>query len=215
MLAETILSLMLAVGPKPGVSPYSVVPTTETAKPCSSHKPACRKPWFSAYHKGLVRQETRSEALSRYWVIAQAIAGETKKDRHLCKLLLSVTLHESGWRRDIHSGKGKFALGDDGRSFSLVQANLGRGAREGFRLIGVGPKATGRAIAWGAKHLRRCSRRGTPIQAFSCYGGVANGSKHPGIKARAASYRRFSAKPTPLSKQVRELLGLPERKDKS
>lgn len=209
MVAELILSLMLLIGPAPGVSPYSVVASAPDApRACAEQKPICRKPWYSAYHKGYVRQENETEGLRRYWVIAQAISKAAKSNAHLARLLLTVTLHESGWRRDIHSGKGKFALGDGGRSWSLVQARLGRHARAGFRLVGTGPKATQRAINWGATHLRRCSKRGNATSALSCYGGVSNGAKHPGIQARAKSFRRFSQKPPPLSAEIKALLGL-------
>ena len=210
MLAQAILSLMLAVGPQPGVSPYSVVETTETARPCADiHKPACRRPWYSAWHRSLVRQETHREGLRRYWVIAQAIASQCGESTSLCKLLLTVTLHESSWRADIHSGKGKLALGDGGRSYSLVQARLGRGSKAGARLVGVHLAATKRAVGWGATHLRRCSRGSDPASTFRCFGGVSNGERDKAIAARVKAYRLFGQEPEPLSDEVRELLGLP------
>lgn len=203
---------MLLVGPAPGISPYSVVPTTDAARPCQTAKPLCRKPWFSAYHKSLVRQETWTEGLERYWTIARAISTEAKSDRRLTRLLLSVTLWESKWRRDIHLGIGKFSLGDGGRSWSIVQARLGRGSRAGHRLTGTSLVATKRAVAWGATHLRRCAKRTrSAVGAFSCYGGVSNGASHPGIQDRAKSFDDFGAKPPKLTKAVRLALGLPER----
>jgi hypothetical protein len=207
MLAETVLALMLTVGPRPGLSPYSVTPTAETAKPCEGFVPLCRRPWLDDWWGGLVRQETYAEGLFRYWTIAQTVATVAGDDDRLTRLLLTVTLHESGWRRDIHAGRGKLAIGDEGRSFCIVQARLGRGSKAGYQLVGVSPTATKRCLRWGARHLRRCSR-GTATQAFSCYGGVSNGAAHPGIAARVESYQRFTEDPKPLPFEVRELLGL-------
>jgi hypothetical protein len=184
---------MLLLGPAPGISPYSVVPTASKGKPCQGHRPLCRKPWFDAYHRSLVRQENWQEGMRRYWVIARALSYVTEKDSKLGKLLLTVVLHESAARRDIHSCRGKLALGDEGRSYSLVQALLGRGSKKGWTLCGVGRTATERALGWGAGHLRRCAARGTPMQTFACYGGVSNGAKHKGIQARTKTYTRMVA----------------------
>jgi hypothetical protein len=215
MLAETVLSLMLSVGPAPGVSPHSVVVTTSKARPCADMRPLCRLPWFSAYHKALVRQENYAEGLKRYWVIAQSIATVADDDHDMATMLVNVALFESKYRRDIHSGRGLLALGDHGRSWSIVQARLGRGAKKGYRLIGITPAATGRALSWAAKHLRRCTKRAPAWAAYACYGGVSNGADHPGIQARIASHRRLvllREAPRPLSKTVRTLLGLPPDK---
>lgn len=210
MLAVHVLSLLLLIGPPPGASPYSVVPTASTAKPCAGHRPVCRRPWFSAWHKSLVRQENRAEALGRYWVISQALAKVSGGDRRLARYLGAVVLAESSLRRDVHSGLGRYAKGDAGASWGLVQARLGRGARAGFKLIGVGPAPTRRALGWGARHLRRCIKRaaGSPASVFRCYGGVSNGGRKKAIAKRVAYFNRLGSPPPELAADVRRLLGL-------
>lgn len=42
-------------------------------------------------------------------------------------LMAGVALYESGFRRDVHLGIGKLGRGDHGRSWCLMQINLGKG----------------------------------------------------------------------------------------
>jgi len=45
----------------------------------------------------------------------------------MATIILSLMLHESGFRKDVDFGIGKHARGDDGRSWCLMQINLGNG----------------------------------------------------------------------------------------
>lgn len=42
-------------------------------------------------------------------------------------LALAIAYFESGFRRDVHLGRGKYARGDGGRSWCLMQINIGKG----------------------------------------------------------------------------------------
>jgi hypothetical protein len=83
--------------------------------------------------------ETREEALIRYGEIAESLldviydpeikpmfAGSHGRARTV-SLLLGVMLWETGFRRDVDFGLGKYARGDNGRSWCLMQINLGKG----------------------------------------------------------------------------------------
>jgi hypothetical protein len=210
MNAAQILALMLTVGPQPGMSPYSVVEVAKDAPaPCQrEHDPRCRKPWWAPERQAFVRQETEEEALGRYLTIAEAIAAQPGSG--LQRDLLTVTLHESSWRRDIHEGIGALAIGDAGRSYCLGQMLLGLGAKKGYALVGTSPKRTRRCIGAVAKHLARARKGcgGSDLCTFGAYGGVKDPAGHPGIVARAATRRRFAASPK-LAPSIRAALGLP------
>ena len=96
-------------------------------------------------------EETREEALERYHDIAQDIAVVLygpEREKSLCggryaqartvSVVLSLMLHESGFRKDVDYGLGKLARGDQGRSWCLMQLNVG----------------TGKTIPWHEKHNR-------------------------------------------------------------
>ena len=83
--------------------------------------------------------ETREEALARYGEIAEALidviydpevrplfSGPTGRAR-TASLLLGVMFWETGFRRDVDLGLGKDARGDNGRSWCLMQINIGKG----------------------------------------------------------------------------------------
>lgn len=87
-------------------------------------------------------QESKAQAIQRYLEIAQdavevAYMEEeppilTTKDEEKARawtalLLLSVSYFESGFRRDVDLGVGRFARGDGGRSWCLNQINIGKG----------------------------------------------------------------------------------------
>jgi hypothetical protein len=52
----------------------------------------------------------------------------------MATVLLSVSFHESGFRKDVDEGKGKFARGDHGRSWCLMQMNVGSGRTRDWNL---------------------------------------------------------------------------------
>jgi hypothetical protein len=83
--------------------------------------------------------ETKDDANARYASIAQDIttvvwsAEEkplfrgTNGRARTTALILSIMLNESGFRKDVDLGVGKHARGDGGRSWCLMQMNLGTG----------------------------------------------------------------------------------------
>lgn len=84
-------------------------------------------------------QETREEALVRYGEIADNLlaavydpnvkplfSGPLGRARTI-SLMLGVMFWETGFRRDVDLGLGKHARGDNGRSWCLMQINIGSG----------------------------------------------------------------------------------------
>ncbi len=82
-------------------------------------------------------KETADETRARYEQIATDIAEVLKTEQPLFRgpsgkvrtssVILSVMFHESGFRRDVDLGLGKYAKGDKGRSVCLMQLNVGAG----------------------------------------------------------------------------------------
>lgn len=87
-------------------------------------------------------KETKEQATSRYVDIAQAVVDvaydtreapiltmkdEQKARAHSALLMMSIALFESGLRRDVDLGIGKQGRGDAGRSWCLMQIQLGDG----------------------------------------------------------------------------------------
>ena len=83
--------------------------------------------------------ETKAEAQERYEAIAGDLAevvwspnekplfrGSDGRAR-TAAVLLSIMLHESAFRKDVDSGIGKHARGDSGRSWCMMQINIGTG----------------------------------------------------------------------------------------
>lgn len=83
--------------------------------------------------------ETKEDALARYDSIARDIQavvmdqdeGVITSGRYarirMTAIILSLMLHESGFRKDVDHGVGKYARGDGGRSWCMMQINLGTG----------------------------------------------------------------------------------------
>lgn len=84
-------------------------------------------------------KETKDEALVRYNSIARDVtevvwadpqpplfAGPNGRARTVA-VILSIMSHESGFRKDVDFGLGKGAKGDSGRSWCLMQLNVGEG----------------------------------------------------------------------------------------
>jgi hypothetical protein len=88
-------------------------------------------------------KETPDEGRARYSEIADAMLrvaydpseppafpGPTGRGRTLA-LMLSIAWHESGFRKDVDLGRGPMSRGDSGRSWCLIQAQLGSPGPDG------------------------------------------------------------------------------------
>lgn len=209
MLHKALLAMMVTVAP-PGQSAHSVVvePScgTDPAKPACDLAPA---PRWSPYYKAYVRRETKEEALRRYLLIARVIektatvmSAPVKLDdgtekpapwpwsvSDLALSLVTIANHESGFRRDVHSGVGPSALGDCAywdirgrrispeharavgaaartscRSVCLMQINTGglERARFGYmgkEMVGLDEASTERCFAAGAQAFAEARAR--------------------------------------------------------
>lgn len=83
-------------------------------------------------------QETLDEAKNRHALIAEAIVDVAfdeseaplyggRRGRHNTALtMVSVAFNESGFRRDVDLGLGRLGRGDYGRSWCMMQLNLGK-----------------------------------------------------------------------------------------
>jgi hypothetical protein len=84
-------------------------------------------------------QETKAEAMVRYKSITEDIIevvydpnmkplfkGDSGRTR-TAGMILSIMLYESGFGRNVDFGVGKYARGDNGRSWCLMQLNIGKG----------------------------------------------------------------------------------------
>lgn len=184
-----------------------------------------------------MRAETYDEGARRYAVIAHAIAdvieeGEWKFPAgQLWRYLLAIAYHESGFRRDIHTGIGLAALGDckwrkgelvkgTCRSHGLFQSlfsnpkltkHFGYGARD---IIGDDLETTKRSVLVATKHLERlyryCTHHGPrPFTGciFASYGGMIDTSDHR-IQSRVGTFNKLKGAPTKLGEYVKNLLGL-------
>lgn len=188
------------------------------------------------------RVETYDEGVHRYALIARSMEEVLREGEwtfpvgQSWRYLLVIALHESGFRRDVHSGLGSKALGDckyrkiakgkevlipgSCRSYGLFQALFSDPASTklfGYRpkeLVGVSEEATKRSVEVALKHLERayarCARGGhRPFEAciFATYGGVA--LSYPGITTRVKTYNRAQGAPKELSVYVANLLQQP------
>lgn len=206
-LLEALLATMIQLAP-PGQSPYSVVALAACGDnplkaACADVKPA---PNWSPLYKAFVRQENKAEGLERYLLIARAIeavANESAQSKEadgtvtaaiwpwaaedLARALTTIAFHESAFRRDVHSGVGKSALGDCGywngrgqrmtdeegrahggqymcRSVCLIQINTGglTGKRYGFtgqELVGTDKASTEKCFRAGAQAFSNARNR--------------------------------------------------------
>jgi len=126
MTPETVLGLILAVGPYPGGTLYSQTPVSKddpaavsvphedkgrtfrayrlSEAACSQKGPACARPHYNAALRRWERAETYLEGLDRYWQISNAIAA-AKPSPEVLDAAVVVFRHESGmFRRDVHEG---------------------------------------------------------------------------------------------------------------
>lgn len=156
-------------------------------------------------------------ALERPW---------TGKTEELARYLVTVSFHESGFRRDVHSGIGKFSKGDNGKSWCLGQIMLGTSGRgkttRGFlatTIVGVDAEPTRRCLQTAADKLALsrafcASPYGPgdvgPPCVTAVYGGSALLASTSIIRKRAITYRRLvdGWKTAALPVEVRDALGL-------
>lgn len=107
-------------------------------------------------------------AAERYTTIAEAIENVSAGDERMAKMLVTVALHESSFREDVHAGR---ARGDGGRAYCLGQVHPTEHGVVGKDLIGTDLAATERCMRTVktvlTKALNRC---GTVGGAFSIYG---------------------------------------------
>lgn len=144
--------MLLTVGPLPGASQHSRIEV-------------------APYE---YRLETRAEGLQRYRTIARAIAEASQGSRQLARILVTIAVHESSLRRDIHSCA---KLGDQGQSYGPTQIKYGRGSARGRSVCGIGYGPTLRAFRASARRVGRlngslCSRGPNCVDAFVRYSGL-------------------------------------------
>jgi hypothetical protein len=207
-LAAMVLAAMLQLQP-PGQTVYSLVPAKPDeigVKQCSADTILCRAPFLAPGHGKpgqLFRYENAEEGKERYGTIAEAIAIESQKAvddgrwpgdaEELAAYVLDVVHNESGFRRDVHSGKGPSSRGDNGRSWCLGQLLLGDfrkspGGYLGKELVGITDERTHWCISEVIEHLtrakKRCGPGTTPACGFSSYGGVSGDVRRDGRIAK-------------------------------
>ncbi len=140
--------------------------------------------------------EPPAAALARYEAIAAAVAhvaetdepafGGTEGRRRSAVLMLAVSYHESSWRAGVDDGT---VRGDGGRSWCLMQVNLGKGRTlEGW----TGPELAAdrrRCFGAGLAMLRRsvnACRNSHPFDRLAVY---ASGRCNVGREASRARMR--------------------------
>lgn len=219
---ETVLALMLAIMP-PGKTIYSQVEVPEgSPRACTEATLLCAEPRFDRELSVWLRPETAEEGLLRYWTIARAVS-DTAQDDDMARLMLAVTFHESGWRRDVHSGIGNFARGDRGKSWCLGQIMLGESGRKTVKqgwsareLVGLDLESTKRCLTVAGDHLERsrmACRKGKVEQGpgceFAVYGGGGLPVNDRRLRERAATLARLRGlKAATLSPETKRRISL-------
>ncbi len=129
--------------------------------------------------------------------------------RELARYLVAVAYHESGFRRDVQSGVGKWSKGDRGKSHCLAQILLDKSGRRkktargytGKQLTGIDKESTMRCLVTMVDYLSHSRNVSTspygptqrgPTAVFMGYGGVTN-ARDPRIRARVSTYRKLQA----------------------
>lgn len=112
-------------------------------------------------------QETQAEAQQRYESIAEDIVDVvydpatkplfrgTNGRARTVSVILSIMLHESGFMKNVDYGVGKYARGDQGNSWCLMQLNIGEG----------------RTLKWNVKYDRPPSWGDDPADIAEGYTG--------------------------------------------
>ncbi len=176
-IIENVLAGLMFLMP-PGKTTHSqIVVPQETAAPCADASPLCRAPRWCEHHQAWTVAEDWETGTARYATIARAMVAVSREDRNwlfppgrLLPFLQTIVFHESGLRRDVHSGVGYLARGDcewrvvngrkvkvEGscRSSCLVQALDETGQRvsgySGDELVGVSYERTKRCVMVGMR----------------------------------------------------------------
>jgi hypothetical protein len=149
-------------------------------------------------------QETKAEAEARYRDIAEDIVdvvydpntkvmfrGSNGRSRTV-SIILSIMLHESGFMKNVDFGVGKYARGDQGKSWCLMQLNVG----------------AGRTIKWNTKHDRPPRWGDDPADIFEGHKGeeLVNNRKlciQEGLKVLRVSFSSCRGKGLPLNQRLR------------
>lgn len=189
MTAEVILAWMITLQ-APGASSYSAVAERQGVVCDSEHTAGCRR-------------ETVDEGLDRYQTIARSLARI--EDQRTARMALTVVYHESGFRRDVHLGTGRWARGDQGRSWCLGQLLVGRTGARGKRLVGLDQGATDRCVDAVVRVLGAV-QHDTPYTRLARYGGVWC-SDDSRILSRVATFRRLQGPAPKLDAVLLQLLG--------
>ena len=146
------------------------------------------------------QRETYEEGAQRYHTIARAIVDGTKGRPTLARYVASVFFEESTLRLDVHRGDnhhgGPTPHEDRGWAWCLGQRHLGPTSKYGRTLVGVDYAATRRCVTETIAVLRwsiggcggLAAARATCV--FGRYGGVKYPSKHEGIAARVATFKK-------------------------
>lgn len=92
-------------------------------------------------------RETESEALERYNSIASDLVEVVFDEQvqplfdgpngrtHTAVLMLGIMKHESGFRKDVDKNIGPRARGDNGRSWCMLQMNIGKGRTQAWNFV--------------------------------------------------------------------------------
>jgi hypothetical protein len=126
-------------------------------------------------------EETKEETIARYESITMDLAEVVSEEQPLFKgslartktgaVMEAVSGMESGWRKDVDFGLGKSGKGDGGKSWCLMQVNLGVAEANGktkLRIVvnpdGSSELTTDPTRGWGGEDLVRdrkaCFRAG-------------------------------------------------------
>lgn len=149
-------------------------------------------------------QETKEEALERYNGIANAIVdvvfdptrkplfGGSNGRARSATVILALMLFESGFMKNVDFGVGKYGRGDAGKSWCLLQINIG----------------TGRTLKWNTKHDRPFKTGDDAADLFEGYTGpelVADRKKCVGeaYKALRLSFNACQSMQLPLDQKLR------------
>lgn len=149
-------------------------------------------------------QETKEVAEARYQSIAEDIIevvydpntqplfrGSNGRARTI-SVILAIMLYESGFMRNVDFGIGKYARGDQGNSWCLMQLNIGKG----------------RTMRWNTKHDRPARYNDKPEDIFEGYTGeemVKDRRKciREGLKGLRMSFRSCRGMALPLNQRLR------------
>jgi len=168
--------------------------------------------------------ETKEEGEQRYAEIARAVVevaydpteaalfGGKQGRARTAMLLASVAFFESGYRRDVDLGVGRWARGDSGASHCLMQVNIGKNkTAEGWNgpeLVASRDKCFRAGLHVLAASMRAC--RSLPaVDRLAAYVSGRCVPGLPGARSRMEfAMRSFAQRPPPgLDDQVIRALG--------